>query len=79
MQGLNHIEKNYDQKKSLTRSFLTSKRPIFFNCHQLANSKVSNFEVPRIIPQYISVILLVRNIKNTKLKNKSQQFQKIGL
>lgn len=70
MQGLNHIEKNYDKKKLLTRSFLTSKRPIFFNCHQLANSKVSNFEVPRIIPQYISVILLVRNIKNTKNKNK---------
>ncbi|KAM3689266.1 hypothetical protein ACB098_09G033800 [Castanea mollissima] len=67
------------KKKSLTRSFLTSKRPIFFNCHQLANSKDSNFEVPRIIPQYISVILLGKKHKEGKNKKiKASSFRKLA-
>lgn len=40
-------------------------RQIFFNCFcnfkHLADPKVCNFQMPRIIPQYISVTLLTKN------------------
>lgn len=58
--SMQHI--NYNGQ-ILTWSVLTNQRFILFNCQQLANSKICNFQVPGIIPQYIPVILLVWNIK----------------
>jgi hypothetical protein len=61
------------KKKKHTWGILACHRFVFFNCFSdfewLANSKVCNFQMSRIIPENISVILLVYN------EEKLKQFQ----
>lgn len=53
------------KKRKLTWCILACHRFVFFDCfcdfEWFANSKVCNFQMPRIIPENISVILLIYN------------------